>query len=267
MSSLSPPISPGVSAQRRPALVEPPLRRDAADMRFVRLRIRDRPGSLAAVAQHLASYGVDVVRLEVLDRENGFVVDDFLLRGPSISASLAALGPDAFVLADRPQAQLVDPALAMATACAAVTGAASGRDAYRQLVQAALGLVFAEAGFVCVPESHGFLRPLASTDAGLPAIEDGGTPLLRSALASGECLTADGRIPWAPESYRVRLPHGSVAAIPGGEPSFLVLALVREDDSPFVPTELERLDALVRVAVGTLQLHETRAPTSSSFRT
>jgi hypothetical protein len=267
MSSSSPPVSPGVPAQRRPALVEAPLRRAAADMRFVRLRIRDRPGSLAAVTQHLASHGVDVVRLEVLDREDAYAVDDFLLRGPSISAALAALGANATVLADRPHAQLVDPALAMATACAAVTGAVSGRDAYRQLVQAALGLVFAEAGFVCVPETHGFLRPLAATDSSLPAIEDGGTSLLRSALASGECLTADGRTPWAPEQYRVRLPRGSVAAVPGGAPSFLVLALVREDDSPFVATELERLDALVRVAVGTLLLHETRAHASSTFRT
>jgi hypothetical protein len=266
MSSLSPPISPGVSAQRRPALVEPPLRQAAPDTRFVRLRIRDRPGSLAAVAQHFAAHAVDVVRLEVLDREAGSAVDDFLLRGAGIAAALSELGPDVSVLADRPHAHLDDPALAMARACAAVTGAASGRDAYRQLVSAALGLVFAEAGFVSVPESHGFLRPLASTDAMLPAIEDGGVSLLRSALASGECLTADGRAPWAPEAYRVRLPGGSVAAVPGGEPAFVVLVLVRDDDSPFVATELERLDALMRVAVGTLQLHETRTNTSS-FRT
>jgi hypothetical protein len=266
MTSLLPHASPGVSARRRPALVEPPPPLAGDDTRFVRLRLRDRPGSLAAVADHLASYGVDVVRLEVLDREGGYAIDDFLLRGPSVSAALAALGPDAAVLADRAQGQLVDPGLAMATACAAVTGAVNGREAYRQLVQAALGLVFAEAGFVCVPESHGFLRPVASTDASLPAIEDGGTSLLRSALACGECLTADGRIPWAPEAYRERLPRGSVAAIPGGQPAFLVLALVRDDDSPFVAAELERLAALVRVAIGTLQLHETRAP-ARTFRT
>jgi hypothetical protein len=256
-----------VSAQRRPALVEPPPLETAIDTRFVRLRIRDRPGSLAAVTQHLAAHQVDVVRLEVLDREGGYAVDDFLLRGADVPAALAELGHAVTVLADRPHAHLPDPALAMATACAAVTGAVNGRDAYRQLVQAALGLVFAEAGFVCVPESHGFLRPLASTDPLLPAAEDGGASLLRSALASGECLTADGRIPWAPEAYRVRLPHGTVAAIPGGTPPFLVLVLVRDDASPFVATELERLDALVRVAVGTLQLHEARNATPSTFRT
>ena len=267
MSSLLPRTSPAVSAQRRPALVEPPPPETAADTRFVRLRIRDRPGSLAAVTEHLAAHRIDVVRLEVLDREDGYAVDDFLLRGPEIGDALAELGHTVTVLADRPQGQLADPALAMAAACASVTSAASGRDAYRQLVQAALGLVFAEAGFICVPESHGFLRPVAATDTGLPAIEDNGVSLLRSALASGECLTADGRIPWAPEAYRVRLPGGSVAAIPGGEPAFLVLVLVRSDASPFVATELERLEALVRVAVGTLLLHENRAPLPSTFRT
>jgi hypothetical protein len=60
--------------------------------------------------------------------------------------------------------------------------------------------VGAEAGFVCVAEAHGFLRPLASTDPLLPAVEDSGASLLRAALASGECLTADARAPWAPDA-------------------------------------------------------------------
>jgi hypothetical protein len=90
----------------------------------------------------------------------------------------------------------------------------------------------------------------------LPALEDGAASLLRSALYSGERLLADGRAPWAPDSYRERLPAGAVAAIPSGAPPFLVLALVREDTAPFVSAELERLAALVNVAVGTLQLHD-----------
>jgi hypothetical protein len=212
------------------------------------------------VASHFAAYGVDVVRLEVLGRDHGWAVDDFLVRGADLPTALRALGEDASVLADRPHVDLPDPALAMAAACAAVTAAANSREAYRQLVQAALGLVFAEAGFVCVPEPHGFLRPLASTDPSLPPIEDGGVSLLRSALASGECLTADGRAPWAPEAYRERLPRGTVAAIPGGDAGSFVLTLVRSDDAPFVSAELERLAALVDVAVGTLRLHDTSVP-------
>ena len=87
-------------------------------------------------------------------------------------------------------------------------------------------------------------------------LDDGATSLLRSAFFSGECLTADGRVPWAPDAFREPLPDGAVAAIPGGVPPFMVLALVRSDETPFVAAELDRLAALVRVASGTLQLHQ-----------
>jgi hypothetical protein len=234
----------------------------------VRLRLRDRPGSLASIAGHFAAHGVNVLRLEIVGQEGGWAIDDFLVSGSGLTAALAELEPEVTVLANRPDVDLHDPGLAMARACAAVTAAATSREAYRQLVGAALELVFADAGFVCVREGHGFLRPVAATDPELPVLDDSATSLLRSALFSGECLTADGRVPWAPDAYRERLPSGSVAAIPGGNPPFLVLALVRADETPFAPSELDRLAALVRVAVGTLQLHgapaRRRNPPSSS---
>src|SRR5205823_5777447 len=86
--------------------------------------------------------------------------------------------------------------------------------------------------------------------------DDGPLSLLRSALYSGECLTANGRTPWAASSFREQLPDGAILAVPGGSPPFLVLVLAREDDAPFVSTEVDRLSALVRVAVGTLHLHD-----------
>jgi len=258
MSSWSPPGRPAAAGSRGPAPVAVPRHRAPKGAQLVRLRLPDRPGSLAATAGHFAGHGVNVLRLEVVGQEGGWAVDDFLLAGSGLPAALSGLGPDVTVLARRPGVDLHDPGLAMARACAAVTGASTAREAHRQLVAAALELVFAEAGFVCVREGHGFLRPLASTEPELPVLDDGATSLLRSALFSGESLTADGRAPWAPEAHRALLPSGAVAAIPGGSPPFLVLALVRVDDAPFVSTELARLAALVRVAVGTLQLH--RAP-------
>src|SRR5207244_4486501 len=146
--------------------------------------------------------------------------------------------PQVVVLADREGVDLPDPGLAMAAACASVTFAERQRDAYARLVEAALALVFAEAGFVCVRESNGLLRPVASTVAGLPAIEGNGASLLLSALHSGQCLTADSRAPWAPHGYLERLPRGVVVAVPGGDPALLLLALVRRDDAPFVQAEL-----------------------------
>jgi hypothetical protein len=239
-----------------PELVRLPSMAVPDGARLIRLRLPDRPGSLARITERFAAHRVDVLRLEVVGREGGWAIDDFLLGGPSISDALADLGPEVVVLADREGVDLADPGLAMAAACASVTFAESRRDAYAQLLAAALGLAFAEAGFVCVRESHGFLRPVASTVAGLPVIEGDVPSLLLSALHGGESVTADSGLPWAPASYLDRVPHGAVAAVPGGDPAFLVLVLVRRDDAPFVQAELSRLDALVTVAVGTLRLHE-----------
>jgi hypothetical protein len=217
------------------------------------------------VASRLATHGVDVLRLDVLDREGGFVIDDLLVVGAGLETALAELGPEVVVLADRPCVDLLDPGLAMAAACQALTSAGNEHETYRQLLSAALGLVFAEAGFVCLRQGPGLLRPMAATVPGLPVLDDERASLVRSALWSGEALTADARAPWVPESYRERLPRGTVAVVPGGGGS-VALALVREDAAPFVPTELDRLAALVGVAVGTLGLHgsqpsETRAGT------
>ncbi len=126
-------------------------------------------------------------------------------------------------------------------------------------MHAALELVFAEAGLLCIRHDDGSLRVAASTEPELPALLDGSAAsLLASALFSGEPLTADGRAPWAPPGYRDVLPTGAVAAVPGGSPPFLVLVLLRDDPAPFVAAELERLAALARVAIGTLQLHDAR---------
>ena len=75
-------------------------------------------------------------------------------------------------------------------------------------------------------------------------VEASGAPLVTSALFSGECLTADGRIPWAPDALRALLPPGSLAIVPGGSPPGLALVLARVDHAPFVTAELDRLAAL-----------------------
>jgi hypothetical protein len=212
----------------------------------------DRPGSLAAVLAHLATRDVDVLRLEVVDRRSGSAVDDLLLSGPELDRALDELGSRAMVLARRPGVDLRDGGLAMAAACEAVASAANEQEAHRQVVHTAVGLVFAEAG-ILLARRGGLLIVLSSTVDELPAGLDGsGQSLISSALFSGECLTADGRIPWAPQSLRDRLPSGSVAVVPGGLPSEVVLALVRSDDAPFLAAELDRLAGLMRVSSHTL---------------
>jgi hypothetical protein len=240
---------------RRPDPVEAPRVWAPRGTELVRLRLPDRPGSLAAVTQHLASHGVDVLRLEIVDRAGGVAVDDLLLGGESLDACLATIGPRAAVLGRRPGTDLRDPGLAMAAACEAVSSARCEADAHGRVVHAALGLVFAEAGLLLVRRDSGLYAMVASTAAGVPpAVEATGIPLVTSALFSGECLTADGRIPWAPAGLRAILPPGSVVVVPGGLPPVLALVLARADHAPFVTAELERLTALMRVAVATLGL-------------
>ena len=240
--------APGVFGDHRPVEAEPSRLRPASRVELVRLRLADRPGSLAAVASHLASHGVDVLRLDVVDRASGSAVDDLLVSAAGLDGALATLGPLAIVLGRRPGTDVRDPGLAMAAACEAVASARTGPAAYTQIVRAALGLVVAEAGLLFADREPGVIAVVGSSVAGLPAvIESSGTSLVASALFCGQSLTADGRIPWAPASLRDRLPAGAVAVVPGGPPG-LALALVREDHSPFVALELDRLAALMRVA-------------------
>ena len=146
----------------------------------------------------------------------------------------------------------------MAAACEAVTTARSTTSLCAALVRAALSLGFAEAGLLFGDREPGVLAILASSVTGLPVVLDGsGNSLIASAFFCGQPLTADGRIPWAPATLRELLPEGSVAVVPSGKPPSLALALVRADHAPFVAAELDRLSALMRVAAGALQLHET----------
>src|SRR5580765_3491760 len=239
-------------------VVAPPTLSAPEGVRLVRLRLADRPGSLAKVTELFALHEVDVLRLEVVAQEAGWATDDFLVKGKKVREALRVLGATdgISVLTCRDGVDLPDPGMAMAAACALVSFANSRRHAFRQLVHAALSLVFAEAAVVSVLTDD-WLRPVAATVAGLPVAPTEQASLLLSSLHSHQPLSADGRVPWttAP-GWRDRLPKGTVACIPGGPG--LVLTLVRKDDTPFVDAELQRLAALVRVTLGTLRMHEFR---------
>jgi hypothetical protein len=214
----------------------------------VRLRLPDRPGALAAVTAQLAAHEVDVLRVEVIDRELGSAVDDLLLRGERLDAALDGLGSRALVLGRRQGVDLGDPALAMAEACEAVSTARDEREAAGRLVHAALRLVLADASLLCVRREGGVLAVLASSAGDQPlAVDASSRSLIDSALESGECLTADGRMPWAPPALRADQPEGAVAVVPLAAAS-LILATLRHDHSPFVAAELGRLEALLRFA-------------------
>jgi hypothetical protein len=220
------------------------------DATLLRIRLPDRPGGLALLATRLAEHGVDILRLEVVDWRDDVAVDDLLVAGGRLDEALAGLPGDVRVIGRREHGDLPDPGLAMAEACAAVTGAASLGEARRSLLTAALKLVSADGGVVLRDAGHGWLRPLAS-NVDLPPIK-GEPSLAGTALALGRPVVADGEAEWAPPPYRNALRGGSLVAVPAGAPPYLCLLAVRAGAFPFVEAEIERLEALIRVALGTL---------------
>ena len=125
---------------------------------LVRLRLPDRPGSLAAVTEHLASHGVDVLRLEVVDRGGGAAVDDLLLAGdaPRRRARDARSEGHRARAAGRASTSATRRSRWRRRARRSAAARAEA-EAHRQLVHAALGLVFAEAGLLLRPPRR---RPL-----------------------------------------------------------------------------------------------------------
>lgn len=222
------------------------------DATLIRLSLPDRPGGLALVAARLAEHAVDILRVEVVEAEAGVAVDDLLVVGGDVDAALAALEPDVSVLGRRAHAELPDPGLAMAAAAVAVTSSTGLGEARRALVSASIELVGADGGVVLRDAGHGWLRPLAATADALPPIRDSQPALPRRALARGVPVVSTPDEEWAPPHYLAALGSGSVLAVPAGAPPYLVLTVVRRDAFPFVEAEVERLQALLRVALGVL---------------
>ena len=236
---------------------------------LIRLALPDRRGTLAHVAGTLAAHGVDILRVEVVGSGNGVVVDDLLLAGGDVDASLAELGRNANLIGRREHAELPDPGLAMAGALAKITGAPSLGAARHAIVTAALELVAADAGVLLRDAGHGWLRPVAATSESLPPIRQRQASLARAALGRGTAQIAAPGDEWAPPQYQAALGRGCVLAVPAGVPPFVVLDVVRHDGFPYVEAETERLRALLLVAVGTLHAlgdRVVRAPDGASAR-
>lgn len=76
----------------------------------MRVALPDRPGSLGQVASALGTVEADIHAIEVVDREDGYVVDDFMLSAPSttladslVTACTALEGVDVMWLSHYPE--------------------------------------------------------------------------------------------------------------------------------------------------------------------
>jgi hypothetical protein len=188
------------------------------DETLLRIRLPDRPGSLALVTGRLASYGVDIVRLEVVEREPGSVIDDLVVRGGDPVRALEELQPriELLVAARSPAAE--DAGLQMADICQRLV-AAPDADALRAELLA------------------GALRVAGATDGDLVPVS---LPEVQEAL--------EARRPALVQSGGSRFGDGPALAVPVGDPPALALLLMRRQRLPYLPVELQRVEALATLA-------------------
>lgn len=232
---------------------------------LVRLALPDRPGGLATVAGVFAAHGVDILRLDVVERSDGVAIDDLLVSGGDIAGALADLEPEIRVLGSPAVTSMPDVAVAMAHACAAVTSTRSLGGMRRALLAAAIRVAGGDEGVVLRDAGHGWLRPVAATvDARLTPIRSREPALAREALREARPLQTDGGAAWCPDAYRAAFPAGPVLCLPVGEPPSLAVTIVRVEPPRFAAGEVERAAALVGVAAGALAALGERATSSSS---
>ena len=197
---------------------------DRDDWTLLRVATPDRPGGLAVFARCMAACGVDILSIEILGHEGPKAVADVLVHGGDLDRALRALDEDLDLLGRRSHGDLPDPALAMAEACGIVFGEPSAET----LLDAAMRLVGADIGAV-YRVVEGELAEGAQTTGGLES-------LARQALAREAPAFAE---PAA----------GSALAIAIGDVPALVLAVARDQTFPFQAAEVERLQALGRLAL------------------
>jgi hypothetical protein len=197
---------------------------DRDDWTLLRVATPDRPGGLAVFARCMAACGVDILSIEILGHEGPKAVADVLVHGGDLDRALRALDEDLDLLGRRSHGDLPDPALAMAEACGVVFADRSPEA----LLDAAMRLVGADVGAV-YRVVDGDVEEAAQTTGGLEA-------LARQALAREAPAFAE---PAA----------GSALAIAIGDTPGLVLAVARAQTFPFQAAEVERLQALGRLAL------------------
>lgn len=157
----------------------------------VRVEVTDVPGALAGLTAALASLGVDVASVDVLDVDGRSVVDELLLRlPPGVTArdvrDVLRMAGAADVHSFAETAPTTDPAVAALDVTRAVLAAPGDADAPGQ----ALALIaYADAGaFIDVGEAACFPLAQRALAEGVPAIGPAGPDASPLAVATGWVL-------------------------------------------------------------------------------
>jgi hypothetical protein len=209
---------------------------------LLRLVVPDRPGSLGAVATALGTAGADIVSLDVLERGDGFAVDDVVVdlpegRLPDSLITAARRVPGVEVESLRPFSGALDTHREL-DLLDALAHAAEGTAA--KLLAAELPRVFS-CGWAVVLDCAGPAWEVAAASEAAPAFE--GLDLPWMPLTAPLLLPSDDD--WLPERWR-EMAIEMMAAPYGGEGCAVVVG--RSGGPAFRRSELLRLAHLTGIA-------------------
>jgi hypothetical protein len=204
---------------------------------LVRVELADRPGALGAVASRIGAVRGDVVGVEILDRQGGRALDEFLVELPD----------RAYVDLLTTEIEEVDGAVVEAVHTLDTTVGDARRDAY----DGAVSLMAARSPEDALQLLAGLAR--ASLAAAWSAIVESGAGGGSASSAGVAVAYHDGPAPagcWL-GSYAFDVANGS--RLPAGEIAWTPLAawdlalVVGRPGRRFVEAERERLAALARL--------------------
>lgn len=211
---------------------------------LLRVQLPDRPGSLGQLALALGSVGADILSLDVVDRGDGYAVDDLVVDVdpgslPDTLITAAEALPDVSVDSIRPYAGILDTHRELEL----IDQVAAARDDRLQvLVDGAPRVLRVGWSTVVTLGPHGAYRVVGSS--GAPETHATDVPWLP--LSKSAALDDEGD--WVPQIWRDM--DTKLAAAPLGSTG-KVLMLGRPGGPEFRPSEVARLGYLAGI-IGTV---------------
>ncbi|ETD30029.1 amino acid-binding protein [Williamsia sp. D3] len=213
---------------------------------LLRVYLQDRPGSLGLLAVSLGSIGADILSLDVVERGEGYAVDDIVVEVPRSSlpdtlitaaekvdgVRVDSIRPYTGILETHRELELVNEI------------AAAGRDRLQVLVEAAPRVLRVAWATIITSGANGAIQLFGSSGAPETQLTDA------SWLPIDHEAELDPESPWVPQSWRDM--DTRLAAAPIGSPGKALL-LGRPGGPDFRPSEIARIGYLAKIVTTVLR--------------
>lgn len=212
---------------------------------LLRVQLPDRPGSLGALAVALGSVGADILSLDVVERGEGFAIDDLVVDVepgslPDTLITAAENLPEVRVDSIRPYAGILDTHRELELIDQV---AAASDDRLQVLVDRAPRVLRVGWATIISIGSRGAYRVVGS--AGAPETHAGDV----SWMPLERAVALDGEADWVPQVWKDM--DTTLAAAPLGRTG-QVLMLGRPGGPAFRPSEVARLGYLAGIVASVL---------------